>query len=169
MVKSVVFFIHNKIIHLHPDQKYVLQDSLLVQAHEKQIPLKLISAFRLFFWLCLSPLIFIWHHCVTSACYLNSPITSSDWRENSIDRSAKKLFLNCLFWLHVLPSGPGFLLSHRRKSGDQYVQINGYNLSFPLPQQLFENFTLLISYLVLKSSLAIVTLYLSSSVLLDLL
>lgn len=40
VTKLVVFPIHNRIIHFHPAEEYVLQGFLLAQAHEYKLPLK---------------------------------------------------------------------------------------------------------------------------------
>lgn len=55
VIKMVVLSIHNRIIHLHPDQDCGLQDSLLAQTHDDKLPLGLTSASWLFFQLCFNP------------------------------------------------------------------------------------------------------------------
>lgn len=50
------------IIHLHPDQDYVLIDSLVVQTDGYKIPLKCTFASRPISRLYFNPPAFIWHH-----------------------------------------------------------------------------------------------------------
>ena len=85
--------VHNRMIHLHPDQ-----DSVLVQAQDYKLLLKLTFDSRII-WLQLISLVFIWHLCFRSLSFGISILSfpSSDCKpklENSICWSSK-FFLNC--------------------------------------------------------------------------